>query len=129
MDQIRQYNPPPNPAKLSDSRAKKYIQEFGSSSWELDALEPRVLQKLIETHVEAFKDFEKWDERVTLHKEHKEQLSETVNILNDGDYADRMLLAGTMAKELSKDWKEAEENYGVDLVTDFVDTFVEHYNE
>lgn len=50
-DQIDEYNPPPNPAKLSDSRAGAYIREYGYESWELDALEPRVLTSLIRTHV------------------------------------------------------------------------------
>lgn len=47
MDQIELYNPPKNPAKLSDTRAKGYIEKFGSSSYELDALEPRVIRDLI----------------------------------------------------------------------------------
>lgn len=29
MDQVRQYRPPPNPAKITDSRAKSYIKQFG----------------------------------------------------------------------------------------------------
>lgn len=53
MDQIREYRPPPNPAKLSDSRARSYILRFGRSSWELDALEPAVLDRLIAKHIEA----------------------------------------------------------------------------
>ena len=47
MDQIEQYNPPPNPAKLTDSRCTAYIAEFGDSSWELDALDPKAIAKLI----------------------------------------------------------------------------------
>jgi len=43
MDQVRQYSPPPNPAKITDSRASKYIKEFGNESWELDALEPSLI--------------------------------------------------------------------------------------
>lgn len=39
-DQIDEFTPPPNPAKLSDSRAGAYIAEYGDESWELDALEP-----------------------------------------------------------------------------------------
>jgi hypothetical protein len=35
MEQVEQYNPPPNPAKISDSRANGYIAEFGNESWEL----------------------------------------------------------------------------------------------
>lgn len=56
MDQVDEYNPPPNPAKLTDSRCAGYISEFGSSSWELDALEPRMLQRLIKDEVESFRD-------------------------------------------------------------------------
>lgn len=39
-DQIQAYNPPPNPAKLTDSRSSGYVSRYGVSSWELDALEP-----------------------------------------------------------------------------------------
>lgn len=46
MEQIRTYNPPPNPAKETDSRASSYMQLHGAYSWELDALEPRVLSDL-----------------------------------------------------------------------------------
>lgn len=47
MKQIRQYNPPPNPAKISDSRAAAYIEKYGPNSWEVDALPPNVLSRLI----------------------------------------------------------------------------------
>lgn len=60
MDQIGQYAPPPNPAKLTDSRAKDYIEQYGDQSWELDALDPEVLEALIEEHVEAEIDPEVW---------------------------------------------------------------------
>uniref|UniRef100_A0A6M3J0V0 Uncharacterized protein n=1 Tax=viral metagenome TaxID=1070528 RepID=A0A6M3J0V0_9ZZZZ len=56
MDQILQYNPPSNPAKLSDSRSKDYISKHGNESWELDALEPRVLRDLIENTVSFYRD-------------------------------------------------------------------------
>jgi hypothetical protein len=52
MDQIELYDPPPNPAKLTDSRGSSYVEEFGDSSWELDALDPDVIVALIEEHVE-----------------------------------------------------------------------------
>jgi hypothetical protein len=48
MAQIRRWNPPPNPAKLTDSRAAAYIARHGDQSWELDALPPRELNRLIE---------------------------------------------------------------------------------
>jgi len=63
MDQIKKYNPPPNPAKLTDARCAGYIREFGDSSWELDALEPRVISNLISNALDNLIDQEVWDER------------------------------------------------------------------
>jgi hypothetical protein len=62
MDQVEQYNPPPNPAKVTDSRAADYIARFGHTSWELDALEPRVLDKLISDKIREFVDMDLWQE-------------------------------------------------------------------
>jgi hypothetical protein len=62
MAQIRQYDPPPNPAKLSDARAADYIINYGSSSWELDALEPTALAALITNAVLRYRDDELWEE-------------------------------------------------------------------
>ena len=56
MDQIRRYNPPPNPAKITDCRAAKYIALHGPESWELDALQPDVIAALISENVEPFLD-------------------------------------------------------------------------
>ena len=47
-NQIKQYNPPPNPAKITDPRAKEFIKEHGATSWEVDALPPNVLNSLLE---------------------------------------------------------------------------------
>ena len=58
MDQVETYSPPPNPAKLTDTRANDYIAAFGSESWELDALEPRVIDQLIRDQVAAEMDHE-----------------------------------------------------------------------
>jgi len=56
MDQIKKLNPPENPAKITDSRAHGYIQRFGSSSWELDAIEPRALAALVTDAVRSVMD-------------------------------------------------------------------------
>jgi hypothetical protein len=47
MDQVKEHKPPPNPAKLSDSRCSSYVRQYGDKSWELDALEPQVIQGLV----------------------------------------------------------------------------------
>lgn len=75
MDQIEQYSPPPNPAKITDSRAEKYIEEFGAESWELDALEPTVIAQLIRDAVEEVRDQDMWDEAVANEEKQKEQLA------------------------------------------------------
>lgn len=62
MHQINQFNPPPNPAKMTDSRASDYIHEFGSSSWELDALTPEQLNSLIDDQIDTIYDHEVWEE-------------------------------------------------------------------
>jgi len=56
MDQIDEYKPPPNPAKLTDTRASDYILRFGHESWELDALDPFVLQDLVRETVLKYRD-------------------------------------------------------------------------
>lgn len=60
MDQIEARNPPPNPAKPKDARYEEYKREFGSSCWELDALDPPTLCALIEEAVAKVRDEEKW---------------------------------------------------------------------
>jgi len=57
MDQVRELNPPENPAKITDSRAAGYISRFGRSSWELDAIEPRQLAGLVRNAVIGIMDY------------------------------------------------------------------------
>lgn len=61
--QVEQYAPPPNPAKTTDSRFLRYQQETGlDESWELDALEPTVLQNLIRTEIDRLRDEDTWND-------------------------------------------------------------------
>lgn len=60
-DQIQRYNPPPNPAKETDSRSAGYKEQYGNSSWELDALDPRVIQQLVRDEIEGLIDQAEWD--------------------------------------------------------------------
>jgi len=62
MKQVKTYNPPPFHAKLTSSRYEKYVDEHGTTdAWELDALEPAVLQKLIRNRVNARFDTETFE--------------------------------------------------------------------
>lgn len=64
MDQVRQYTPPPNPAKITDSRFVNYVRIHGRESWELDALEPQVLADLIRDAVTGIRDEAAWSAAV-----------------------------------------------------------------
>jgi hypothetical protein len=59
-DQIDLYNPPPNPAKVTDSRSAGYISAYGNQSWELDALEPSVLDSLVKDTIWGELDVATW---------------------------------------------------------------------
>jgi hypothetical protein len=73
-DQIEQYDPPPNPAKTTDTRYKSYADKYGDESFELDALEPSVIVDLIRNEVNSHLDSELWQEALNRQKEARNQL-------------------------------------------------------
>jgi hypothetical protein len=72
--QVDDYKCPPNPAKETDSRFKEYEKKFGDESWELDALEPKVIVELIRKEVLSVRDEDAWDERKAYQAEQYGQL-------------------------------------------------------
>jgi hypothetical protein len=60
MEQVEEYAPPPNPAKVTDSRYKAYVEKYGDESWELDALEPPKFRELIESSLAKMRDEAQW---------------------------------------------------------------------
>lgn len=78
-EQVHLYNPPPNPAKLSDSRAKKYIAKHGPFSWEVDALNPARLAKIVRKNFEMIIDKAKMDAIKAKQKMDKETLKKLVD--------------------------------------------------
>lgn len=77
IEQVQQYNPPPNPAKETDSRFESYRREFGDQSWELDALNPTILADLVRTQVMAIRDETRWQGAVDRENEEKTLLVKT----------------------------------------------------
>lgn len=91
MEQIDFYTPPPNPAKLTDSRCWGYIQKFGNESWELDALEPNVITDLITEQVTMYRDDTLYQQVCDQERREKRELqllcdnySEAVSFLKEG---------------------------------------------
>ena len=76
MDQIEQMDVPENPAKTSDSRYEGYVVLFGESSWELDAVEPTELVRLVTEHVESLRHNELWNEKVEWENQCREDLDD-----------------------------------------------------
>lgn len=92
MEQIDFYTPPPNPAKLTDSRCWGYIQKFGNESWELDALEPKVITDLITEQVTMYRDDTLYQQVCDQERREKRELqllcdnySEAVSFLKEGN--------------------------------------------
>ena len=79
-DQIKQYNPPPNPAKFSDPRATNYIREHGRQSWEVDALPPEVLHGLVKANILKRIDLDLYNALVKKEKEDCIFLKEIMSI-------------------------------------------------
>jgi hypothetical protein len=79
MDQVRKHKPPPNPAKMTDTRCEGYVKKFGRSSWELDALEPRMLRSLIEKTVKKYRDEKTYKKTLKQEAEHRKVLERVVD--------------------------------------------------
>jgi len=74
--QITRYNPPPNPAKITDPRAGWYISKHGGTSWEVDALEPKVLNKLLTKAIEDLMDMDLYQEQLDQEEVDKEKMQD-----------------------------------------------------
>lgn len=78
MDQIEEFNPPPNPAKISDPRAKWYIAQHGNISWELDALSPQSLHDVVTSAMKESIDMEQFESMLSVESEDKETLTKLI---------------------------------------------------
>ena len=87
-DQIRRHRPPPNPAKLSDSRAKEYIKEHGYESWELDALDPITLNEIVRSRIYEIRKDKLWKKALARERRARQTLGVVANALRDGQFDD-----------------------------------------
>ena len=81
MDQIERYNPPENPAKTTDTRYQRYVELYGESSWELDALDPAVLSSLVEGSILEICDMDIFRAVESVEAEHKEFMQTAIDSL------------------------------------------------
>lgn len=84
MQQIKKYNLPENPAKLTDTRSASYVQKFGTKSWEVDALSPEVLTEIVDYNINNHMDILQFETLMETEKEQIEAMKEIAkNYKND----------------------------------------------
>lgn len=76
MDQVEEEQPPENPAKTTDSRFADYMERYGESSWELDALSPAYLNDLVKGAIQEDLDEAAWEDREDRIQFVRDQLAE-----------------------------------------------------
>lgn len=84
IEQVREHKPPPNPAKLTDSRAKSFIKKYGKSSWEVDALPPTLLRDIIRDSIESLLDMDKMNEIIATEDIEVESLQSALDGMQAG---------------------------------------------
>lgn len=114
-DQVLQYNPPPNPAKMTDSRFEAYQAEHGNESWELDALAPNVIGTMITEAILARRDEAKWAAQEAEEEEGRAKLLRisdhyrALADLLDPDLPDGAVAHGIdMGAEAAREWEGSE---------------------
>ena len=84
-EQVEELGPslPPNPAKLKDARLPQYVEYMEDQgapdpyvSWEVDALEPTYIRRLIADNVARIRDETLWDQELRREVEDKRWLRE-----------------------------------------------------
>ncbi|MHB1420472.1 MAG: hypothetical protein ACYCX4_12970 [Bacillota bacterium] len=78
MQDIRDYNLPPDFAKKTDSRAKVFIKQYGDVAVELDALPLPVLQAKIKDSIEANIDLDLLYAVQVVEKNERQQLADLI---------------------------------------------------
>lgn len=78
-EDIKKYNLPPAPTKITDSRTTQFVAKHGDVSVELDALPPDVLTEKIEEAIMKNLDMTKYQNQLQLQLQDKEQIDQLIN--------------------------------------------------
>jgi hypothetical protein len=79
--QVTQYKCPPNPAKFSDPRATDYIAQHGRISWEVDALDPKVMRQIAEREIKALLDVPLYNACIDQESRQIKELTKKLSVL------------------------------------------------
>ena len=78
IEQVKKYGLAPNPTKKADSRTPRYVAQYGDECWELDAVDPDELQKLVGEYVAAEVNEEIWDRTLKEIEEEKKMIGNAI---------------------------------------------------
>lgn len=77
-EQVRKYSLPPNPTKKTDPRSKAFIEKYGASSWEVDAINPEELQRIVKKAIVDHLDQPAMNKIIEQEKQDKTKLARAV---------------------------------------------------
>jgi hypothetical protein len=83
MDQVRELDPPPNPTKMTDSRAEEYMTEYGDQSWELDALEPSYIDNIVRLAIAPLVDNIAWLDGLASERAERDRMQDVATRWDD----------------------------------------------
>lgn len=75
-DHVKSFNLAPNPTKQADPRAKGYVAQYGDECWELDALPPDELNRIVDEAIREEIDWDRW-------KEEEERIAKGREVLDE----------------------------------------------
>ena len=74
MEQVQEFNPPPSFVKATDTRGTGYIEKYGETCWELDALKPGYVENLVDSAIRPYFDEKIFAETKALERDQKREL-------------------------------------------------------
>ncbi|MEE9586030.1 MAG: hypothetical protein V3W09_03935, partial [Nitrososphaerales archaeon] len=83
IEQVRERNLEPSPTKNTDSRSSEYNAQYGQECWELDAIRPNELTKMVDNAVMKHMDVDLWNRTVQEVKEERQSLEEKMRQSED----------------------------------------------
>lgn len=89
-EQVQQYDLPENPVKFSDPRANDYVAQYGEHSWELDALDPVILNEISRREVVKYIDVNVFEERLKLESMQRNILKHMMATYDEDAYTDEV---------------------------------------
>jgi hypothetical protein len=119
MAQVKKFKLPPNPAKENDIRFAGYVEKFGKSSWEMDALEPDYMQDITRKAILAARDEKDWKAKSAIEATQRELMKgvrvpvfgfgDSKKGLNPGQFLLTAVAEAseTLAKKILKKWLDA----------------------